>query len=226
MPLIELEKIVKTFPMGVEQVNALNGIDLTVEEGEFLAILGPSGSGKSTLMHILGFLDNPTAGRIQFDGQDSTTFSPTQRARMRSEKIGFVFQGFNLLPRLNVYHNVILPLSYHRGHLDSPRQRALQALEQVGLSPRLRHRPSQLSGGQRQRVAIARALINEPRLILADEPTGNLDSNTAQNILELFARLNRKGRTIVLVTHDAQVAAHARRQIHMLDGRIIQDERT
>ncbi|MFH0879698.1 MAG: ABC transporter ATP-binding protein [Lentisphaerota bacterium] len=223
MALIELQKIIKTYPMGVETVRALDGIDLRVEEGEFLAILGPSGSGKSTLMHILGFLDNPTSGTIHFDGKESASYSAAQRAGLRSEKIGFVFQIFNLLPRLNVYHNVILPLSYHHHIRGDTRVRALKALQQVGLEHRIRHRPSQLSGGQRQRVAIARALINEPRLILADEPTGNLDSGTAQNILGLFSELNRQGRTIVLVTHDAQVAAFARRQIHMLDGRIVKD---
>ncbi len=225
MALIELQSVSKIYRMGADLIAALDGISLCIEEGEFVAILGPSGSGKSTLMHIMGFLDRPTAGTIRFDGAELSRISPSRRAAIRSEKIGFVFQVFNLLPRLNIMHNVSLPLSYLRGFRGNAREQARAALEQVGLGDRLRHRPAELSGGQRQRVAIARALVNEPRLILADEPTGNLDSGTARNILELFTNLNRCGRTVVLVTHDPQVAAYARRRIHTLDGKIVKDER-
>lgn len=222
---MELQQVVKHYRVGSETIRALDGVDLAIEEGEFLAILGPSGSGKSTLMHILGFLDRPTSGEILFEGRPSARTTAAQRAGIRSDKIGFVFQAFNLLPMVNVYHNVLLPLSYNhriRGHF---KERAHQALQQVGLAERWRHRPTQLSGGQRQRVAIARALINDPRILLADEPTGNLDSGTAQSILELFRTLNRQGRTVVLVTHDIQVAACTQRQIHMLDGHVVKDVR-
>jgi ABC-type lipoprotein export system ATPase subunit len=223
LALIEFRQVSKVYPMGDEAVAALSGIDLDIDTGEFAAILGPSGSGKSTLMHLMGFLDSPTGGVIRFDGLDSSRIGAAARAAIRSERVGFVFQAFNLLPRLNILHNVMLPISYHRHLRGSGRERARAALEQVGLGGRTRHRPTELSGGERQRVAIARALVNQPRLILADEPTGNLDSGTAQNILGLLAELHRAGRTIVLVTHDAQVASYAARRIHMLDGRIVKD---
>ena len=223
MPLLKLENIRKTYLMGRETVRALDDVSLGIAEGDFIAILGPSGSGKSTLMHLLGFLDRPTSGALWLDGRDYGAAGPAQRAAVRGEKIGFVFQAFNLLPRLTVLENVLLPLSYRRTPRRAARAAAEEALAQVGLSERLRHRPSELSGGQRQRVAIARALVNAPRLILADEPTGNLDSHTAAQVLELFAALHRQGRTIILVTHDPKIAAHARRQIHMLDGRVERD---
>ncbi|TVR51149.1 MAG: ABC transporter ATP-binding protein [Puniceicoccaceae bacterium] len=219
-PLIELEDVTRTYAMGDHVVRALDGVSLTIHEGEFIAIVGPSGSGKSTLMHLLGFMDEPSGGVMRFEGEDVSRIGSGRRAAYRSEKIGFVFQAFNLLPRLNVLDNVLLPLSYHRGTIDKSRRHAEQALERVGLSGRAGHRPGQLSGGERQRVAIARALINQPRLILADEPTGNLDSRNVERILGLFDQLHQEGQTIILVTHDAGVAAHARTQVHMLDGRI------
>lgn len=223
MALIECHGLAKVYAVGGSSVHALDGLDLRIDEGEFVAILGPSGSGKSTLMHILGFLDHPSAGRLLLDGSELSRTSERQRARIRSEKIGFIFQAFNLLPRLNVLENTLLPLSYHVRHRTDGRGRAMQALAQVGLTDRIKHRPAQLSGGQRQRVAVARALVNDPRLILADEPTGNLDSATARQLLAVFAELHLEGRTILLVTHDEHVAAYASRRIHMLDGRIVQD---
>ena len=223
MPLIRLRDVRKIYPMGGEPVRALDGVDLEIQEGELLAIIGPSGSGKSTLMHILGFLDRPTSGDAWFDGRPVSRLGEAARARLRCEKIGFVFQAYNLLPRLNVLYNVLLPMSYHRKPPADLLDRAHRALEQVGMVDRALHRPSQLSGGQQQRVAIARSLINEPRLLLADEPTGNLDSHTAESILELLFDLHRQGRTIVMVTHDDNVAAHAQRTIRVLDGRIVEE---
>lgn len=221
--LIQLRGITKHYDMGETTVRALDGVDLTIEEGEFIAILGPSGSGKSTLMHLLGFLDQPTDGELVFDGEEVSSIPANYRAQIRSDKIGFVFQTFNLLPRLNVLKNVMLPISYSRTPQRGANERAIRALERVGMSDRAHHRPNQLSGGQRQRVAIARALMNEPRLILADEPTGNLDSITAESILRLFKELNEQGRTIILVTHDEKVARFTRRQIHVLDGKICKE---
>jgi len=226
MALIELRDVAKIYTVGTVRVAALNGVDLNIEEGEFVSILGPSGSGKSTLMHLLGFLDQPTSGVLRFDGRELSTISTVQRALIRSNKIGFVFQAFNLLPRLTVLRNTLLPLSYARKDCPDAKARAERVLERVGMADRADHRPSQLSGGQKQRAAIARALINEPRLILADEPTGNLDSQTAKNILELFTELNREGRTIVLVTHDHGVARYTKRQIQVLDGKIVSDQAT
>ena len=222
-PLLEMRGVTKHYDMGENVVRALDGVDLRIGEGEFTAILGPSGSGKSTLMHLLGFLDQPSGGEMYFDGENVSGIGPNERAMIRADKIGFVFQTFNLLPRLSVLANVMLPTSYSRTPQEGQRDRALSALERVGMADRAGHRPSQLSGGQRQRVAIARALMNEPRLILADEPTGNLDSATARSILELFQELNGQGRTVLLVTHDEKVARYTRRQIHVLDGRICRE---
>lgn len=223
MALIEFQRVSKTYSMGAETVKALDDVSFCLEEGDFIAIRGPSGSGKSTLMHLLGFLDAPTSGTIQFDGQDLSALASHERATIRAEKIGFIFQSFNLLPRMTVLENTLLPYSYHRQPLPGARDRARRALEKVGMQDRLKHRPNQLSGGQRQRVAIARALVNEPRILLADEPTGNLDSKTAEMILDIFAALNRDGRTIVLVTHDPHVARRCRRELLVLDGKIVPD---
>ena len=222
-PLLELRGIAKHYDMGETVVRALDGVDLKIWEGEFTAILGPSGSGKSTLMHLLGFLDQASGGEMYFDGENVSGIGPNQRAMIRADKIGFVFQTFNLLPRLSVLENVLLPTSYSRTPQLRVRDRARTALDRVGMADRAGHRPSQLSGGQRQRVAIARALMNEPRLILADDPTGNLDSTTARSILDLFKELNAQGGTVLIVTHDEKVARHTRRQIHVLDGRICKE---
>ena len=225
MSLIEFHDVRKSYRMGAATVHALAGVDLAIEAGEFVAVLGPSGSGKSTLMHLLGFLDQPSGGRVMFDGRDVSRLSPRQRATLRAERIGFVFQAFNLLPRLTVMQNVLLPLAYHRGgggpSRGEARARAWRVLESVGLEDRAGHRPAELSGGQRQRVAVARALINEPKLILADEPTGNLDTVMAGNIMELFAELNRQGRTVVVVTHDLEIARRTRRSIRVRDGKVM-----
>ena len=220
MPLVQFEQVSKTYTVGNVAVHALNRVDLAIEEGEFVAIVGPSGSGKSTLMHLLGFLDQPTSGRIYFDGRELSSIEHNERATIRSHKIGFVFQAFNLLPRLTVRRNTLLPLSYARERVTGAENRVDGILEQVGMGARADHRPSQLSGGEKQRVAIARALINEPRVILADEPTGNLDSRTAKSIMEIFTGLNSKGRTVIVVTHDLGVAEYAQRRIHVLDGRV------
>jgi ABC-type lipoprotein export system ATPase subunit len=225
IPVLEMKQVKKHYRMGSDVVHALDGVDLAVTPGDFIAIVGPSGSGKSTLMHLLGFLDQPTAGTILFEGRDVSKIGANERAKIRSEKIGFVFQSFNLLPRLNVKQNVLLPHYYRKSPDPGARERAHVALTTVGMNDRERHRPSQLSGGQRQRVAIARALTNDPSLILADEPTGNLDSVTATSILDLFTELNRQGRTVIIVTHDAQVAGRTRRQIHVADGKILNDQR-
>jgi ABC-type lipoprotein export system ATPase subunit len=225
IPVLEMKQVKKHYRMGGSLVHALDGVDLSIMSGDFVAIVGPSGSGKSTLMHLLGFLDQPTSGEILFEGRDVSRITPNERARIRSEKIGFVFQSFNLLPRLSVKQNVLLPHYYRKSPDPGAKQRAIEALATVGMSDRQDHRPNQLSGGQRQRVAIARALTNNPSLILADEPTGNLDSNTAGAILDLFTGLNEKGRTVVIVTHDPNVARRTRRQVHVSDGKILSDER-
>jgi putative ABC transport system ATP-binding protein len=225
--IVEFKQVEKKYTVGGVQVAALAGVSMAIEPGEFASVIGPSGSGKSTLMHLLGFLDQPTAGTILFEGQDVSKISPRQRATIRANRIGFVFQAFNLLPRMTVMQNTLLPLAYSRGERlprKISRQRAKEVLDAVGMADRSHHRPNQLSGGQRQRVAIARALINEPKLILADEPTGNVDTAMAANIMELFASLNRQGRTVVIVTHDMEVARHTRRSIRVRDGRILAAE--
>ena len=221
--IIRFAEVSKRYPMGDAIVNALVDASFTIREGDFLSILGPSGSGKSTLMHLLGFLDSPSSGEIYFEDRPLAEISADQRAHIRAEKIGFVFQAFNLLPRMDVFANTRLPLAYHSKPPADAEQRIWSALELVDMKHRAKHRPGELSGGQRQRVAIARALVNEPRILLADEPTGNLDSRTAATILDLFTELNRQGRTIVLVTHDPKIAAYSKRQIHVMDGRIVHD---
>jgi putative ABC transport system ATP-binding protein len=223
--VVEAEKISKIYRMDQVDVVALQDASLTIDEGELLAIMGPSGSGKSTLMNLIGCLDKPTSGALRVDGQDVGRLSDRQLARLRGRTIGFVFQTFNLIPRVNALANVLMPMGFTR--LLSRREREERAkslLDQVGLGGRLKHMPSQLSGGERQRVAIARALANDPKLILADEPTGNLDTKTGAQILELFESLNEQGRTIVVVTHDPNIAGHARRKIRLLDGCIQEAE--
>ena len=220
MPLVELRNVSKIYRLGGEEIRALDDVSLDIDEGEFISIIGPSGSGKSTLMHILGCLDTPTHGTIKLDGVMIHDASARQLAAFRNRKIGFVFQFFNLLPRLNVVQNVELPMIYSGISTKERRRRALAALESVDMANRAKHRPSQLSGGQQQRAAIARALVNDPRLVFADEPTGNLDSHTGEAILKLFRELSQQGRTIVLVTHDPEIAAVTPRRIDIRDGNI------
>jgi len=225
--LIRVENLHKTYHMGDVEVPALRGVNLTIEGGEFVAVMGSSGSGKSTFMNILGCLDRPTTGKYFLEGQEVGSLSPDEWAHIRNQRIGFVFQGFNLLARTTALENVELPMMYDGVQGRDRHRRALEVLSLVGLEERLHHMPNQLSGGQQQRVAIARALVNHPLLILADEPTGNLDSKTSAEIMGLLQDLNgREGLTIVLVTHEADIAAHARRQIHFRDGIVISDERT
>ncbi len=221
MSLIELRDVRKIYRIGDIEIRALDGVSLEVGEGEYVAIIGPSGSGKSTLMHVLGCLDSVTEGYVRIDDVDVSRAGGDRLARTRNEKIGFVFQSFNLLPRLNVLENVELPLVYSGISRAERRRRALEAVAAVGLADRVGNRPNQLSGGQCQRVAIARALVNRPRIILADEPTGALDSKTGRTILDLFRDLSRQGHTVALVTHDANVAAEAVRQIVIRDGKIV-----
>ena len=221
MALIELTDVIKRYRVGEQDILALNGINLSIEQGEYVAIIGPSGSGKSTLMHLLGCLDTPTSGRMMIDGVDVSRASQNRLAEMRNEKIGFVFQSFNLLPKFNVLQNVELPMIYSGVSAKERRDRALHAIERVDLQNRVKNTPLQLSGGQMQRVAIARALVNNPRIIFADEPTGNLDSTTGTTILELFRELSEQGRTIVLVTHDTSIANRTPRRIEMRDGLIV-----
>ena len=226
MAAISVKNLVKTYVVGEVEVRALRGVNLDVQRGEFLAVTGPSGSGKSTFMHIVGCLDRPTSGQYFLDGHDVSRMSKDALAAVRNRKIGFVFQGFNLLSRTTALDNVELPLLYGGSAMKSAerRKRAVEVLTAVGLDNRADHHPNQLSGGQQQRVAIARALINEPALILADEPTGNLDSRTSVEIMALFQDLNRSGITIVLVTHEADIAAYAERILTFRDGRLIKDE--
>ncbi|MBI3975160.1 MAG: ABC transporter ATP-binding protein [Armatimonadetes bacterium] len=218
---LDLDDVTKTYRMGAVDVPALRGVTLRIAPGEFVAVMGPSGSGKSTCMNILGLLDRPTSGRCLFDGRDVASLSDGERARLRNRRLGFVFQSFNLLPRTPAVENVELPMVY-AGRFERPR--ALAVLERVGLAARAHHLPTQLSGGEQQRVAIARALVMEPAVILADEPTGNLDSATSAEIMGLLAALNREGMTVVLVTHEADVAAHARRIVRFRDGRVVRDD--
>jgi putative ABC transport system ATP-binding protein len=220
MALVELREVSKIYHLGGEEIRALDGVSLDIEAGEFISIIGPSGSGKSTLMHILGCLDSPTSGTIQLDGTMIQGASARELAGIRNRKIGFVFQFFNLLPKLNVLQNVELPMVYSGASGRERRDRAVAALKMVELENRSKHRPSQLSGGQQQRVAIARALVNGPKIVFADEPTGNLDSHTGEVILELFRKLSSEGRTIILVTHDPEIAAVTPRRIEIRDGKI------
>ena len=221
MALIELTEVTKKYRVGEQEIRALDGVDLRIEQGEYCAIIGPSGSGKSTLMHLLGCLDTPSTGRVLIDGVDVSRASDDKLAEMRNEKIGFVFQAFNLLTKMTVLENVELPMIYSGASKKERRERAMIAIERVGLQQRARSTPLQLSGGQMQRVAIARALVNDPKIVFADEPTGNLDSTTGANILTLFRELSEQGRTIVLVTHDNEIAANTPRRIVIRDGKIM-----
>jgi putative ABC transport system ATP-binding protein len=223
--LIEIRELRKIYQMGDQEVRALDGIDLDVEAGEYLAIMGPSGSGKSTLMNLIGCLDTPTSGHYVLNGQAVEGLDDSELAHIRNREIGFVFQTFNLLPRASALANVELPLIYARMPSGERRQMAREALEKVGLGDRVKHQPNELSGGQRQRVAVARALVNRPSILLADEPTGNLDSRTSNEIMALFDELNEAGNTIVLVTHEEDIADHASRTVRLLDGRVVTDDR-
>ena len=222
-PVIEITDVWKTYQMGTQEVHALRGASLSVERGEYVAIMGPSGSGKSTMMNIVGCLDAPTRGTYRLDGQDVGGLSDDALAEVRNQQIGFVFQTFNLLPRQTCLQNVELPLVYAGVSRAERRARATEALEHVGLGDRMGHRPNELSGGQRQRVAVARALVNRPALLLADEPTGNLDSATSDDIMRLFERLYRAGNTLLVVTHEDDIAAHARRIVRLRDGDVESD---
>ncbi len=221
--MIELDNITKIYRMGKVEVPALRGIDLTINQGEMVAIVGASGSGKSTLMNIIGFLDKPTAGKYMLEGMDVSRLNDNSLAELRNKKVGFVFQTFNLLPRASALSNVELPLLYGGG--GQRRKHSLEALEKVGLGARATHKPTELSGGEQQRVAIARALVNNPSLILADEPTGNLDSSVTTEIIRIFSQLHQEGITVILVTHEMDVATQTQRIIRLLDGRIISDEK-
>ena len=224
MPLIETDNLWKTYVMGSEHVHALRSVSMTIEKGEYVAIMGPSGSGKSTLMNLIGCLDTPTQGEYWLNDKRVREMNDNELANIRNREIGFVFQTFNLLPRATALHNVELPLIYNGTPRSEREKKARLALEKVELGDRMQHKPSELSGGQRQRVALARALVNSPSIILADEPTGNLDSKTSEEIMKLFDNLHRQGNTIITVTHEASVARHARRVLSILDGRIDKDE--
>ena len=225
-PVIFTRGLTRDYALGAEVIKALRGVDLDIHRNEFVAIMGPSGSGKSTLMNVIGCLDTPTAGEYWLSGQRVSDLGDADLARIRNQEIGFVFQTFNLLPRASALHNVELPLIYAGVPAKERRERAAAALDAVGLGDRKDHRPAELSGGQRQRVAVARALTNHPSILLADEPTGNLDSKTGEEIMQLFEQLWEHGQTIILVTHEHDIAGHARRQIHILDGRIDRDTRS
>lgn len=225
--VIRLSGVARTYKVGVESIHALKGVDLELRRNEYVAIMGPSGSGKSTLMNILGCLDRCTSGTYELDGRDTTRLSSAGLARVRNAQIGFVFQAFELLPRLNAIKNVELPLIYAGGEGWLNRKaRARETLTKVGLGERMKHRPNQLSGGEKQRVAIARALVNRPSILLADEPTGNLDTRTSLDIMALFEQLHQEGQTIIMVTHEDDIAHHAKRIVRMRDGRIVADELT
>jgi putative ABC transport system ATP-binding protein len=223
MTLIHIVNVVKTYDMGAEKVHALSGVSIDIEKNDYISIMGPSGSGKSTLMNIIGCLDTPTSGLYQFDGQNVGDMTDNELAAIRNKKIGFVFQTFNLLPRSTSLHNVELPLIYAGVPASERRERAERAMVSVGLADRMMHKPNELSGGQRQRVAVARALVNDPSIILADEPTGNLDSKTGIEIMKLLDDLQKQGNTIILVTHEEDIAAHASRVLRMFDGKIASD---
>jgi len=225
MALIELRDVTKVYDMGAEKVHALNGVDLDIERGDYVAIMGASGSGKSTLMNLLGCLDTPSAGSYVLNGATVQGMGDTELAGIRNREIGFVFQTFNLLARTDALHNVELPLIYSGMARKERRERAVDALRKVGLGDRMGHQPNEMSGGQRQRVAIARALVNRPSILLADEPTGNLDSRTSNEIMQLFDQLHRGGNTVIVVTHEPDIAAHADRQVVLRDGKVVSDER-
>jgi len=219
-PIITMTDITKVYSVGGEEVRALDGANLTIREGEFVSIIGPSGSGKSTLMNIIGCLDVADSGEYILDGQSIEQYSEEELAKIRNKKIGFVFQNFNLLSRMSAFSNVELPLIYQRMHVSERKEKAQRALDRVGLSDRSSHKPAELSGGQQQRVAIARALATDPAILLADEPTGNLDSKTGEDIMALFHELHRAGDTIVLITHNEEIAKQAQRRIRIMDGRV------
>ena len=222
--VIKTEELAKVYEMGAEQVHALRGVNLEIRKGEYVAIMGPSGSGKSTLMNLIGCLDSPTSGKYWLAGRLVSDLDDDELAYIRNKEIGFVFQTFNLLPRATALHNVELPLIYNGTPANERIEKAKKALERVDLGDRMQHKPNELSGGQRQRVAVARALVNNPSIVLADEPTGNLDSKTGEEIMALFENLYRQGNTIILVTHENDIARHAHRIIHIRDGRIASDE--
>jgi len=223
-PIISLKNIVRSFSIGAEEVKALRGVNLNINKNEYVALMGPSGSGKSTLMNLLGCLDTPTSGQYILNGTDVSVLNDNELAQIRNKEIGFIFQTFNLLPKSTALDNVILPLIYAGLSKDEREKKALKTLEDVGLANRVKHKPNELSGGQRQRVAVARALVNNPAIILADEPTGNLDSKTSVEIMGLFEEIHKKGNTIIVVTHEEDIARHAHRIIRLKDGVIESDE--
>ncbi len=225
-PIIRIRDLTRHYEMGTETVQALRGVSLDIGRNEYVAIMGPSGSGKSTMMNMIGCLDTPTGGEYWLNGQEVSKLTDDQLARVRNKEIGFVFQTFNLLPRATSLHNVELPLVYAGVSAKERRARATAALGRVGLGNRMDHRPNELSGGQRQRVAIARALVNEPSILLADEPTGNLDSTTSEEIMQVFSELHRQGQTVIMVTHEADIAAHAERTVVLRDGKVESDRVT
>jgi len=222
--MLEIKKIKKIYQMGKVKVEALKGVSFYIDKGEFVAIMGPSGSGKSTLMHIIGCLDQPTEGSFIIGGKDVSKLNDDRLAEIRNKRIGFVFQQFNLLSRTSILHNVEIPLIYAGLKSKQRRKLAMQALESVGLGDRVKHKPNEISGGEKQRAAIARALVNNPLIILADEPTGNLDTKTGEEIMKIFYKLHQQGNTVIMVTHEAEIARHARRIIHLRDGLIEKDE--